>query len=158
MKSGLHIGVTGFALALSVVMSVPAQADTDACTLATAAQVSAAVGFTVANGTHVTPTFVKTCTWTGSNASGVQFVTVNIQTAAFFDGAKRQASMMAAAGGSVKSAGFGDDSFYSVQGTQVALWIKKGGNAVKIAVYKEIAADQKEGMEAKLARQVLPKL
>ena len=157
MKSGLRIGVAAFSLALSVA-AAPAKADTDACTLATAAQVSAAVGFTVANGTHVTPSFVKTCTWTGSNASGIQFVTMNLETATFFDGAKRQAGMMAAAGGSVKSAGFGDDSFYSVQGTQVALWIKKGGNAIKIAVYKDIAADQKQGVEARLARLAVPKL
>ena len=41
-----------------------AQADTDACTVLTPAQVGAAVGVPVAAGTHVTPTFVKTCTWT----------------------------------------------------------------------------------------------
>ena len=39
-----------------------AHAETDACTLVTTAQVGAAVGGSVKDGTHVTPTFVKTCT------------------------------------------------------------------------------------------------
>ena len=153
MKTGLLVCVACTALAVSA-----AKADTDACALLTAAQVSAAVGFTVSAGTHVMPTFLKTCTWTGSNSSGVQFVTLNLQTAAFFDGAKRQTSLVAAAGGSVKPAGIGDDSYYLVEQTQVALWVKKGSGAFKLAVYKQLPVDQKEKMELTLARQVLQKL
>jgi hypothetical protein len=155
MKSALTIIVAALAIACR---AVAANADTDACTLLTDAQVSAAVGFTVAKGTHVTPTFVKTCTWSGSNSSGAQFVTLNLQTASFFDGAKKQGALMAAAGGAMKPAGVGDDSFYSVQGTQVMLWVKKGGNAFKIAVYKQIPVDQKQGMELTLAKAVVPRL
>src|SRR5262249_54374239 len=109
-------------------------------------------------GTHVTPTFLKTCTWTGSNSAGAQFVTLNLQTGAFFDGAKRQAAMLAGAGGAMKPAGVGDDSFYAIAGTQVSLWVKKGGNAFKMTVYKQIAPEQKEGMELALAKQVAAKL
>src|SRR5262249_33149570 len=121
-------------------------------------QVSAAVGFPVADGTHVTPTFVKTCTWAGSNNAGMQTVTLNLQTAAFFDGAKKQASMMTAAGAIVKPTGVGDDSFYVIEGPQVMLWVKKGSSAFKVAVYKPIPADQKEAMELTLAKDVVSKL
>jgi hypothetical protein len=151
------MGVARITLAVSAIAS-PTRADTDACALLSAAQVSAAVGFPVATGTHVTPTFLKTCTWTGSNSAGAQFVTLNLQTGAFFDGAKKQAGLVAAAGGAVKPAGVGDDSYYVVQGTQVMLWVKKGGGAFKVAVYKQIPVDQKEGMELALAKQVVAKL
>lgn len=157
MKTVTLIGVTCGLFAVSALF-FSANADTDACALLTQAQVTAAAGFTVEKGTHVTPTFLKTCTWTGSNSSGVQVVTLNLQTAAFFDGGKKQAALMAAAGGAVKPAGVGDDSYYSVLGDQVALWVKKGANAFKVAVYKKIPVDQKEGIELALARQVVPKL
>ena len=47
----------------------------------------------------MTPTFVKTCTRSGPKVGGAQFVTLNLQTAAVFDGSKRTAAMMSAAGG-----------------------------------------------------------
>jgi hypothetical protein len=154
MKSTL---ITTLAFA---VMAIPALAksDGDACKLLTAAQVSAAAGFTVSEGTHVTPTFVKTCTWTGSNSSGAQFVTLNLQTAAFFDGAKKQTAFVTAAGGSMKSAGIGDDSYFLVEGTQVMLWVKKGDSAFKVAIYKQMPEGQKEAMELTLAKAVVQKL
>jgi len=158
MKKSALIAVVCAALAVSAIWLPSFAADTDACTLLTTAQVSAAVGFSVSGGTHVTPTFVRTCTWTGSNSSGAQFVTLNLQTGTFFDGAKRQANLATAAGAGVKAAGVGDDSYYLVEGTQVALWVKKGSNAFKVAVYKQIPVDQKEGMELTLAKEVVPKL
>ena len=159
MKTIVLVGIACTALALfNVTPSLSAQADTDACALLTAAQVSAAVGFQVGNGTHVTPTFVKTCTWTGTTSTVVQFVTLNIQTASFFDGAKKQASMMTGSGVTVKSAGIGDDSYFSVLGTQVALWVKKGNGSFKVTVYKQIPVDQKEAMELTLGKQVASKL
>lgn len=159
MKSSVRVGIVCAALAVSTI-SLPssAKADTDACALLTSAQVGAAVGFPVAEGAHVTPTFLKTCTWTGSNSTGAQFVTLNLQTATFFDGAKKQASLAAAAGAEVKPAGVGDDSYYLIEGTQVALWVKKGTSSFKVAVYKQIPVDQKETMELTLAKEVVPKL
>ncbi len=93
-----------------------------------------------------------------SRAPSAQFVTLNLQTAAFFDGAKNQSAMAAMAGAAVKPAGVGDDSFFMVEGTQVMLWVKKGGGAFKLTLYKQIPADQKEGMELALAKQVVAKL
>ena len=132
--------------------------ETDACSLMTGAQVSAAVGFPVGDGKHVTPTFVKTCSWTGTAGGGAQTVTLNLETGAFFDGAKKQAAAMAAAGAAVKSAGLGDDSYYYVLGAQVDLWVKNGGNACKITIYKQIPVEQKQAIELSLAKQVLAKL
>jgi hypothetical protein len=149
--------LNGVACLILSAIALPAWADTDACALLTEAQVSAAVGFPVAKGSHVTPTFVKTCTWTGSGGAGPQFVTLNLQTAAFFDGAKKQAAMTTVAGAAMKSAGVGDDSYYLVQGTQAMLWVKKGGAAFKVAIYKQIPADQKQSMELALAKLVVPK-
>jgi hypothetical protein len=134
-----------------------AHAETDACTLLTAAQVGAVVGTTVGEGAHVTPTFVKTCTWTPSAKSKVAAVTLNVQTAAFYDGGKRQATMAAAMGGkdaAMKPASVGDDAYYFVTGDQVGLLVKKGAVSFKVAVYAKLPVEEKEAMELKLAKQV----
>jgi len=159
MKINVVMGIVAAALAASTFL-VPssARSETDACALLSPAQVSAAAGFQVGDGKHVTPTFVKTCTWQGAGGSGVQVVTLNLQTAAFFDGAKKQAGLMAAAGAATKSAGVGDDSYYYVAGPQVDLWVKKGSSACKITVYKQISVEQKQAIELSLAKQVVPKL
>ena len=141
-------------------MPSAALADTDACTLLTPAQVGAAVGVKVANGTHVTSNYVKTCTWTPSANSSVRAVTLFLQTAAAYDGGKRMAQQMAAGakGSAVKSAGVGEDGYYFVAGDQVGLLVKKGGVSFKVAVYATLPVDKKEAMELTLAKEVLGKL
>ena len=148
-----------FSLCAAVIPS-PARADTDACKLLTPAQVGAAVGVPVGAGKHVTPTYVKTCTWTPSGNSDVKAVTLYLQTAAAYDGGKRMADQMAAAskGGAVKHASVGDDAYYFVAGTQVGLLVKKGGTSFKVTVYATLPVAKKEAMELKLAKEVLPKL
>ena len=86
-------------------------ADTDACSLLTPAQVSAVIGVPVGAGAHVTPTFVKTCTWKPTGGSDIRAVTVNLQTSAFYDGAKQKASNATALGLSMRPAAVGDDGF-----------------------------------------------
>ena len=145
----------------SCIAPVLAHAETDACTLLTPTQVAAAVGGAVGDGTHVTPTFVKTCTWTPSGKSRIGSVTLNLQTAAFYDGGKRQAAMAAAVTGKgteVKPASVGDDAYYFVTGDQAALFVKKGAASFKVAVYAKLPAEEKEAMELKLAREVAAKL
>lgn len=141
-------------------MPSAARADTDACTLLTPAQVGAAVGTPVANGKHVTPTYVKTCTWSPSGSSSVKAVTLYLQTAASYDGGKRMASQMAAAGkgGAVKPASVGEDGYYFVAGEQVGLLVKKGNLSFKVAVYATLPVAKKEAMELTLAKEVLAKL
>lgn len=138
-----------------------AHAETDACSLLTPSQVGAAVGGAVSDGTHVTPTFVKTCTWTPSGKSKIASVTLNLQTAAFYDGGKRQAAMAAAVGGKgneMKPGSVGDDAYYFVTGDQVMLFVKKGATSFKVSVYAKLPVDEKEAMELKLAREVVAKL
>ena len=160
MKSGcrfiLHFAVLWCAAAPALM----AHAETDACTLLTSAQVAAGVGEAVSAGTHVTPTFVKTCTWTPSGKSKLGSVTLNLQTAAFYDGGKRQATMAAAVGKGteIKPASVGDDAYYFVTGEQAALFVRKGAVSFKVAVYARLPAQEKEAMELKLAREVVAKL
>jgi hypothetical protein len=137
-----------------------AQSDPDACTLLTPAQVSAAVGVSVADGTHVTPTNVKTCTWTASGSSKVKFVTLYLQTTAAYDGGKPMARQMAAASqnGAVKPANIGEDGYYFVMGDQAGLLVKKGSSSFKVTVYATLSVDEKEAMELTLAKNVLAKL
>ncbi len=141
-------------------MSSAARADTDACTVLTPAQVGAAVRVPVAVGAHVTPSFVKTCTWTPSGNSEVKSVTLFLQTATSYDGGKQMASQMAAAGkgASIQPAGVGEDSYYFVVGDQVGLLAKKGSVAFKVAVYAKLPVADKEAMELALAKDVLAKL
>ena len=146
---------------LAAAMPSAARADTDACTLLTPAQVGAAVGVPVGKGEHVTPTFVKTCTWTPSGKSNVRAVTLNVQTAASYDGGKQMAHQMAATSkgkGAVKSASVGEDGYYFIAGDQVGLLVKKGGVSFKMTVYAKLPVDKKEAMELILAKQVLAKL
>ncbi|HMA87213.1 MAG TPA: hypothetical protein VKP89_00560 [Burkholderiales bacterium] len=145
---------------LAAATPLAAQADTDACTLLTSAQVGAAVGVPVSEGKHVTPTYVKTCTWNGSGSSKVKAVTLYLQTAAAYDGGKRMASQMAAAskGAAVKPASVGEDGYYFVAGDQVGLLVKKGGVSFKVTVYATLPVDKKEAMELTLAKEVLAKL
>jgi hypothetical protein len=141
-------------------MSSAAQADTDACTLLTPAQVGAAVGVSVADGKHVTPTYVKTCTWTASGSSKVKFVTLFLQTAAAYDGGKQMASQMASVGkgAAMKPASVGEDGYYFVAGDQAGLLVKKGSISFKVAVYATLPVEDKEAMELNLAKEVLAKL
>jgi hypothetical protein len=88
-------------------------------------------------------------------------VTLNLQTAAFYDGGKRQATIAAVAvgkGTEIKPASVGDDAYYYVTGDQAALFVKKGAVSFKVAVYARIPAEEKEAMELKLAREVVAKL
>jgi hypothetical protein len=126
--------------------------------LVTKEQVSAAVHLAVGDGTHVTPTFVATCTWTPTASSSIRAVTVNTQTTSFYDGSKRMAISMAAAGAKVKPAGVGEDSYYYILGEMVTLEFKKGSSAAKVAVYAKMSVDEIEAMELAIARQVAAKL
>lgn len=137
-----------------------AHAEAVACSLLTAAQVSAAVGTSVSAGMHVTPTFLETCTWTPAAGSNIRAVTVNLQGATLYDGAKRRAGAVTdmTAGTAVKPAAVGDDGFYTVEGPLVTLLFKKGVTAVKVAVYAKADVDALEAMELRLAKQVAARL
>ncbi len=154
------LSTASFFLFWAAAMPSTAHADTDACMVLTPAQVGAAVGVPVGAGPHVTPTFVKTCTWSASGSSNVKFVTLFLQTAAAYDGGKQMASQMAAAGkgAAVKPAAVGDEGYYFVAGDQVGLLVKKGSVSFKVAVYATLPVNAKEAMEMTLAKEALAKL
>jgi hypothetical protein len=129
----------------------------------TSSEISGAVGVPVATGSHVTPTYVKTCTWNpASSGSAIKAVTVFLQTAGAYDSGKQQittARMAAGANGtSLKPAAVGDDAYYFVAGDQVGLLVKKGGLSFKVTVYATLPVDKKEAMELMLAKAVVAKL
>jgi len=135
--------------------SVSAATADDACAILTPAQVSAAVGVAVDEGTYVTPTFKKTCTWTvKDSAGGIRFVTLNLQSPAQFAGGKTGLNQVAL----TPAAGIGDDAYYLGAGSTEGLFFKKGERAFKIAVYSTLPLEKKRAMENALAKQVLAKL
>ena len=135
--------------------AVHAAAADDACAVLTSAQVGAAVGVAVGAGTYVTPTFKRTCTWVPSDsASGIRFVTLNLQSIAQFDAGKRAATY----GVVTPVGGMGDDAFYLGVGSTEGLIVKKGQRAFKIAVYSTLPLEKKRAMERALAQRVLARL
>jgi len=152
--------------AVSLASAAPSN---DACALVTQDQVSAAVGASVGAGTHVTPTYVKTCTWTPSSASkDLSSVTISYWDAGSYDAGKRvmqqaQAAVTAKEGTAKmtdeSASGIGDDAYYTTMGTgYTGLMLKKGNVALKIAIYGDMPADKKKAVEKTLALQALSKL
>ena len=124
----------------------------DACSLLTTAQVSAALGVPVGSGTYITPTFKKTCTWTAATSGGGT-VTLNLQSLDQYEGGRKLASY----GKSVSStsiAGVGDDAYYSGTDKLISLVVKKGSVAFKVAVYAHLPLDEQRAVEKALALQV----
>jgi len=164
--------VTTFILAVVAVPRASAAPPDDACALLTAAQVGAVVGIPFGEGTHVTPTYVKTCTWTATRAAtnGSKYtVTISYQAAQGFAGAKQmmqqtQAMEEAQHGKAARqlvnssASGIGDDAFYSSMGRYTALLVKKGNVSFKLAIYGELAPDKAKDMEKSLALQALSKV
>jgi hypothetical protein len=155
VKIDKYLGASVAASLTLCALAMPStgRADTDACTLLTAAEVGEVAGAAVADGTHVSAAYVKTCTWNPSGGSSVKAVTLYLQTAAAYDGGKQLANQMAAAakGAVVQPASVG-------LGDQAGLLVKKGSNSFKVAVYATLPVDKKEAMELALAKQVLTKL
>ena len=85
-----------FILAAAATPSTIAAPPTDACPLLTSAEVGAIVGATVGAGAHITPTYLKSCTWTPPGGATKDFATLilALETANSFETAK---SMMQAA-------------------------------------------------------------
>jgi hypothetical protein len=173
MRTTSGFAALAVAILLSAITAAPsasAATTDDACALVTQAQVSAAVGVSVGAGTHVPPSFVKTCTWspTGGAREDVKSVTVSFQNAGSYDAGKRvmqqtQAVVNQKEGGgamaSDSASGIGDDAYYTTMGTgYTGLMVKKGNVAMKIAVYGGMPTDKKKTAEKTLALQALSKL
>jgi len=128
----------------------------DACTLLTAADVSAALGTRANSGQPVTPTDHKVCTWKA--ADGQSWVTLMLQPASAFDGGLRLAGYSNGKLKPVQVAGLGEGAYFLPIGDQVGLMVKKGAVAFKIAVYHHGPIGPKEAAERALAGKVVGRL
>jgi hypothetical protein len=157
MRTVRHVNLGVLAIQFTAVVIGPsahAATTDDACALLTSAQVSAALGVAVGQGTYVTPTFHKTCTWTASTSGGGT-VTLYLQSLAGYEGGKKLASLGTSAT-ATPVGGIGDEAYYFNTNQLTSLAVKKGSVALKIAVYARIPVDKQQLIEKELALQVVP--
>lgn len=152
-KFGIAIIVVGF-LAFTVGTARPACAapPTNACSLLTPAQVSAAVGASVGAGTPLFPTDTKVCQWRTTSAQAKIRVQLFLKDARAFAYAKMPVQGIT----KVAAGGIGDDAVYS---TGPVLSVKKGDISFNVHVLSYGLPDEKaKAMEKALALDVLKKL
>jgi hypothetical protein len=141
----------------------------DACSLLTPAQVSAVLGVSVGAGSHQSPKYLKTCTWTQPNGPmiGSKNVALSLKTVEAFKNTQTQIEQAGALAKAEKSdaqpavtpiSGIGDDAYYSTDGAHASLSVKKGDVAFNVAVRGDFPSDQVKAMEKTLASQILSKL
>ncbi len=140
-----------FCLLTAAIPAAVAQSSSDACSLLTQAQVSAAVGAQVGAGQWVTPTFKATCTWTASG----KIITLMTEDTNTYQAGK---SPLSPAMKITPASGIGDDAYYVTTGTIVMLYTKKGSVAFKTSVYSKLPLDTLMKMESTLAQQVASEL
>ena len=174
MQLKIKFAASLFAILMACAATTPsasAAPGEDACALLTQAQVSAALGFPVGAGTYVTPTYVKTCTFSvsGDNSKSVSSVTISYQAVEGYAGAKNlmeaakaRATMEKGPGAKFENdtaSGIGDDAFYTSMGTgYTGLLLKKGNISLKIAIYGNLPMEKKKEVEKTLALQALSKI
>ncbi len=166
--AALTIAISAFAVIPA--RSAAAAPSDDACALVTEGQVSAALGVSMGAGSHVTPTYLKTCTWTASGGAKGITVTLSLQPGNSFAGAKSMMEMAKASAGAkgdrgaaqltnASVSGLGDDAFYTSMGTNyTALLVKKGNTSFKVAIYGAVPVQEAKAKEKALALDVLSKL
>ena len=166
----LKIGIATLSVAVFIIGSLAASftfADApsqDACLLLTQSQVADAMGIAFGAGSHVTPQFLKTCTWVPTaSTKDIKAVTLNIQPGDTYDSGKKQIELAAAAAGNgtklTPASGIGDDAYYMNLGAGInQLFFKKGTLAFKIAIYGALPPDKAMAAEKTLALEVTSRL
>jgi hypothetical protein len=152
------VGAAIVIISATIAPSANAATD-DACSLLTAAQVSAAASVSVGAGTYVAPTSKKTCVWTpsGNDAKTIASITLLVEPATMYDGGKRLGAAKSVVITPVN--GVGDDAYYQVIDTMAVMFVKRGAVAFKVSVYAHaMSVDKKEAIERTLAQQILGKL
>jgi hypothetical protein len=147
------------ALAVGGTPAAYAAPTSDACSLLTAAQVSAALGVSVEAGKTVDKSI---CEWSQQGAAAFRGKAVlltiiqpigNLTPVDRFNAAKIQVP------GVVKTpvSGLGDDAVYGGNNFRVALTVKKGNSAFEIMV-SGVPVEESKAKEKALAQEVLAKL
>src|SRR5262249_1248273 len=128
----------------------------DPCALLTTAQVSDALGVTVADGTHLA---TSSCQWTPAGVSAAQskkFITLTVQDKRAFDYAKTP--VPSASITKTPVTGIGDDAvFGTTKGFGTVLTVKKGDVTFAVRV-QGLPEDQTQAKEKALALLILHKL
>jgi hypothetical protein len=123
----------------------------DACSVLSSADVSAALGAEAGNGTYVMPNFKETCTWTLASGGTV---TLELQTLTFFNAGKGGLASMER----TPAGGIGDEAYYIGVGPTVALAVKRGDGAFKVAVYsRSLGLAERKEFEKVLAEKAISK-
>jgi len=154
MKSRLPIAAFAVALSAITAGAVNAAPTGDACSMLTKEQVGAAIGEPVNEGIA---SGTMTCTWSVSKptANGTKFTTLLVESSERFEAGKALASTKMKV---TTVDGLGDSAYYVESAKYVALMVKKGSTAIKVAAYGDAPAEKKQAMEKTLAQEVLGKL
>ena len=155
MRSGTGLGILLSVFLVSTVVPPASAASSDACALLTTQQAAAVTGVAMGAGAHVTPTFVKTCTWVSSGDNPHEIATLSfLDPQAFAAGRVPLVKSITVA----PASGIGDAAYYVVVGNLVTLMVKKGNVVLKAALYAEIPLDKRKAIERALALQALNKI
>jgi len=171
-KTCLGAALAAVFIALATTLaSAAAEPSNDACSLVTQSQVSAALGVSMGSGSHVTPTFLRTCTWnpSGSSGNGVRALTLYIQSADQYEAGKQMLEQMRTMAKVEKHgnsqppvitplSGIGDDAFYLDMANTMSLIAKKGNVEFKFVIYGDLPGEKKKAAEKTLALEVVSKL
>jgi hypothetical protein len=147
-----------FLIAFGGRMAIAAPWD-DACSLLTQAQVSAALGIPVNPGVHVSPAFLKTCTWNAASdvTKGARSLTLMLVGLDVYEAGKLR-GLGRAELSVTPITGVGEEAYYLAQGNEVTLVIKKGNVALKAIVNGDVLTPRKQAIEKLLAEQAVPRL
>ncbi len=143
-------------LAVFAVGKTYAAQPTEACSLLTPEQVSAALGISVGPGQHVPANNLKACGWTqqGSSTPGAKRVLLSIESTKFWAARKTPVDGIT----KTPASGIGDDALYiTTPPFGTGLNVKKGEVALIVRVYG-FATGQIEAKEKTLALQALSRM
>ncbi|HVZ27516.1 MAG TPA: hypothetical protein VG798_02575 [Rhizomicrobium sp.] len=155
MRSSTGLGILFSALVISATVLSASAAPGDACALLTTQQAAVATGVAMGAGAHVTPTFVKTCTWVSAGDNPHEIATLSfLDPQAFAAGRVPMVKSITV----TPASGIGDGAYYVVVGSLVTLMVKKGNVVLKAALYAEIPLDKIKAIEKAMALQALNKI
>ena len=153
-----------FIIVAAAAPSAVAAPPSDACPLLTPAEISAVVGVSVGAGAHMTPTYLKSCTWSPPGGATKDFTTLvlALEPAASYQSAKAMLQAVASQGkGGITitpASGIGDDAIYSSVANYTKLIVKKGDVVFQLVIYGSFPLEKKRDMEKALASKVISKL
>jgi len=164
-KTGLGAIILAILILAAAAPSATAAPPTDACPLLTPAEISAVVGVTVGAGAHITPTYLKSCTWAPAGGATKDSATLllALESAASYQSAKAMLQALANSQGKggitmTPASGIGDDAIYSSVANYTKLIVKKGDVVFQLVIYGSFPIERKKEMEKTLAAKVLSKL